>query len=524
MLQQPSDRLARVVFLCAIAAHAASLLVTVARFDGEQIAKSWFADDAFYYLEVANHVAAGHGSTFDGAAATNGYHPLWMVVCCLVAWCVPRAAQVETIFLLQGAFVAVSAVCIRSALARWNAWAAAMAASLLLAAVGGRSILLNGMESALGMVLLSATARFTFALADGRVGLAGWRQAVTAYLLLAGVALSRLEMGMLPAVWLAAGWWQARLAADAHARRLRLVAVAAGLALTALVYVGVNMLTANWPVPISGSVKWGQVEASAVWWNTVQSHGLAFVALVRPLISLASWPFVVAASGLLLTMLAWFLVAERRSRSTVSIFVVLCVAFVVVVCQRSGGFLWYGWPALFLGTLATFALFERFATVVAGGRRRLAAIVAVLVGAWCVVSPCVRSLRARPTVLFDWTAPEALWDACLAFVRDRIPANETLAGTAVGHLSFASGRPIVQVEGLVNDRAYLEALRKGEAALELERRGVRWLLAPMRGRAALEALLGGFYRPERVESIVWLVDHAKLDLGTDDDVAIVRLR
>ena len=33
-------------------------------------------DDAYYYLRVARNVAAGHGSTFYGIEASNGYHPL----------------------------------------------------------------------------------------------------------------------------------------------------------------------------------------------------------------------------------------------------------------------------------------------------------------------------------------------------------------------------------------------------------------------------------------------------------------
>lgn len=37
-------------------------------------------DDAFYYFEIARAVALGHGSTFDGVNATNGYHPLWLLV------------------------------------------------------------------------------------------------------------------------------------------------------------------------------------------------------------------------------------------------------------------------------------------------------------------------------------------------------------------------------------------------------------------------------------------------------------
>ena len=42
----------------------------------------WFTrDDAFYYFKVAQNISEGHGSTFDGINLTNGYHPLWMVIC-----------------------------------------------------------------------------------------------------------------------------------------------------------------------------------------------------------------------------------------------------------------------------------------------------------------------------------------------------------------------------------------------------------------------------------------------------------
>ncbi len=38
------------------------------------------ADDAFYYFTIARHVAAGLGVTFDGLGATNGFHPLWLLL------------------------------------------------------------------------------------------------------------------------------------------------------------------------------------------------------------------------------------------------------------------------------------------------------------------------------------------------------------------------------------------------------------------------------------------------------------
>jgi hypothetical protein len=37
-------------------------------------------DDAFYYLQIARHLATTGESTFDGLSSTNGYHPVWMAM------------------------------------------------------------------------------------------------------------------------------------------------------------------------------------------------------------------------------------------------------------------------------------------------------------------------------------------------------------------------------------------------------------------------------------------------------------
>ncbi len=50
--------------------------------DGVNFPLRWFErDDAYYYFKVAQNISEGRGSTFDGINLTNGYHPLWMVVC-----------------------------------------------------------------------------------------------------------------------------------------------------------------------------------------------------------------------------------------------------------------------------------------------------------------------------------------------------------------------------------------------------------------------------------------------------------
>jgi len=43
---------------------------------------NWYAsDDGFYYFKVAANITNGLGVTFDGINPTNGFHPLWMLVC-----------------------------------------------------------------------------------------------------------------------------------------------------------------------------------------------------------------------------------------------------------------------------------------------------------------------------------------------------------------------------------------------------------------------------------------------------------
>jgi hypothetical protein len=38
-------------------------------------------EDFYYYLKVAQNISIGAGVTLDGEAITNGFHPLWMIVC-----------------------------------------------------------------------------------------------------------------------------------------------------------------------------------------------------------------------------------------------------------------------------------------------------------------------------------------------------------------------------------------------------------------------------------------------------------
>ena len=59
-----------------------SISLYAALSDAQNLSWRWFTrDDAYYYFKVAQNIGEGHGSTFDGINPTNGYHPLWMLVC-----------------------------------------------------------------------------------------------------------------------------------------------------------------------------------------------------------------------------------------------------------------------------------------------------------------------------------------------------------------------------------------------------------------------------------------------------------
>jgi len=59
-----------------------SISLYAALSDAHNLSWRWFTrDDAYYYFKVAQNISEGHGSTFDGINQTNGYHPLWMLVC-----------------------------------------------------------------------------------------------------------------------------------------------------------------------------------------------------------------------------------------------------------------------------------------------------------------------------------------------------------------------------------------------------------------------------------------------------------
>jgi len=78
----------RPVFLAAWAVLIALYAAVVIKFPDK-----FFAEDSYFYFQVAWNFARGAGSTFNNFMPTNGYHPLWMLICALVFKFIPAKAS-----------------------------------------------------------------------------------------------------------------------------------------------------------------------------------------------------------------------------------------------------------------------------------------------------------------------------------------------------------------------------------------------------------------------------------------------
>ena len=94
---------------------------------------NWYTtDDAFYYFKTAQNIVAGHGATFDGIGSTNGFHPLWMLVCVAVFAAVKTdlILPLRIIVLILGLLNAGTGVLLYRLLRRALRWEVAAVAAL----------------------------------------------------------------------------------------------------------------------------------------------------------------------------------------------------------------------------------------------------------------------------------------------------------------------------------------------------------------------------------------------------------
>ena len=178
--------------------------------DAYNLPNKWFTrDDAYYYFKVAQNISEGHGSTFDGINLTNGYHPLWTLVC-IPIFALARFDLILPlrilIFVLAGLRAATSILLYRL-LGNVIAWPIAMLAALYwgfnyyIHATAYQQGLETGLAAFCLVLFLFLLQRFE---RDQKPAPLSWKQIATLSLAATLVMFSRLDMVFLAGLF---GLW-----------------------------------------------------------------------------------------------------------------------------------------------------------------------------------------------------------------------------------------------------------------------------------------------------------------------------
>lgn len=400
------------------------------------------ADDMYYYLVIARHLVDGAGPTFDGAAPTNGFHPLYLLLL------TPLAATLSPLGLVKGALLLLLAAhnAVGVALSRGlGTRAAAATGALWILSPGPLWITLTGVEASLAALswVLALTA-----LDRSRTGRA-----------------SPVLVGLLAAL---AVW----------ARTDGLVLVGA-IGLTELIR-GRTRAAATIGVVVAG--------ATAPWftWNLVtfgdlmQVSGHATFAIAHgygPIsaTSIASgWASTVPAGlgQILRTAGIWLVIALLAARDARvdgprlraalhrgdAAWLALAVDAAYYLLWQQHMQIWYFLPmsaATLVG--AAYVLEITWPDLVDGARRGLAGVALVA----CVAAHgAFLAVGAHGYVGMDQAWPLITW------VREHLPADARVGSWNAGALGFWSERQVVNLDGVVNQAAYEQAVAEGSMALE----------------------------------------------------------
>lgn len=442
----------------ALALAAGALLALALLAAPERIVLALASDDAFYYFKIARSIVAGAGSTFDGIAATNGYHPLWMVVA-VIAQVLggghPLLGAAALVW-LAGALGLATLVGVRRLVDGALAPGFGAVALAVLLLPHGVAAMLNGMETSLA--LFTTTCVLWFVERRRALDPAGsWADAAGLGALLAVAFLARLDSIFLAFAAGGLTLLAAALGTTSWSRALARSAVMGGafLALTAP-YLALNLWSFGALMPISGTVKSSIPEIRhALVLEGDSGFGLALLA--------ASWLALIPV-----------IAGEWRERALAAVLssplVLLALActghFLHVYLWMSWGVHW--WHFSVYGLLFALSAAAALPRVLARpSLRRLA------VGA--AVGVAVLLLPLHVAQLENRWARHSQWRDAAVWAREHTEPDAIFALKDAGLFAFFSDRRVVNLDGKANGLRYREYLANGEVERYLDDVGVRYV-------------------------------------------------
>lgn len=431
-------------------------------------------DDAYYYLGVARHLAAGSGSTFDGLDATNGYHPLWCwLLVPVVALFRDPGHAVRAAGALWFALAAAVPLAAWWALRRRLGDGAAAWAAVVFTLQPWIAMALarpNGLETPLYVLAILAVA----GAADRLLGSLGGATAVGA--LVGACLLARLDAGALAVALALSVVVSGSRVWGARAALARVAVIAVAAVVVAGPSLAWNVARFGSPLPISGQVV--ALEAAR---ERAELGGAASVANIarRSRYAVADIPasivrraalgvpgerlFAGAAAGVaaVVAAAAAAILAWRRRCVRVASPgdpVVVLGSFAALHFAAYAAWLWTPGEDVyrvyyFVPELLALSLLAGW-WLARAGRVVGAALAAVLVLHLVVESE-------RYLKLLDAHGGRVADRFVYGWIRATLPADAVLAARDAGKLGWFSGRTVVGLDGLINDDRFVEVLRSG---------------------------------------------------------------
>jgi hypothetical protein len=462
-------------------------------------------DDAFYYFGIARNLAHGHGSTFDGIDATNGYHPLWMLLSSVVYRLgLDGTAAVRTLLAFQvlcyGGAISLLAWTAGRAIGGWERlrarrlvdgdraarWCTAVVALALVAVAANPfvvKVFVNGMESGV-LVLLDAAVLAVGAARRGRFLFTGGRRDRW----LIGVLLSLTLLARTDGVLLLAvlGLWTLAEARTAPRAALGpLLELFSLPAVTLAAYLVSNQIYFGLFEQISGLTKRAPLTVGRL---------AVFVLVAVVAATLATWGF--RRSHRRAQRSRFGRVAEfTASTSWFAAFCLLMVTYYQVL--QSQQWLWYYCPvALYLMFLLVLVVadFAEGAMIEAPVERNPGR--AVLPVAAILLVPLLLAVAYESRQVADphsYSIAIADRDAG-QWINGHLGRRVVLGSWDAGVIGYYAHRSVINLDGVANSYGYYQASRNGTLGSFLSQRGLSGIVnlgTPVQGQ---DPSVGAFVR------------------------------
>ncbi len=411
-------------------------------------------DDAFYYFEIAQRLSQGQGATFDGLNYTNGFHPLWLLLCVPVFWAgLAGTIAVQLILSLQFALAAVMLFLLLKPVITKQVAAGSFLVIIIVSVIIHPflvKVFVNGLESVLYCFILALLLRQLTSIGDNEPGLLLKRVAFHSLL----VSLAFLARTDALFLWISIFgiqlWQVSQFGSKILKPFLRFWILPAT---TAVIYFSANYYYFGVLTQVSG-----QLKRVPLHFDNVSLSILVFAVLVA-----------FAAKA-----------ARSKNLSRTALFTRQTFVFVpFLACLISyysflQGFkaLWYFAPVV-LYLLSLFITFASDLLEQAGSDLKTRSKIGLLLAMPFFLSAMLswRSFASSGSIQMGLAHQSAA-----KWISEHLPPQAILASWDAGILGFYTKQPVVNVDGVVNSAQFLEALKTRTAGLFLRNQQVAWLV------------------------------------------------